>query len=69
MGKIIKAKQDKSDSRVFFTQAFIEKCKGIVKGALRALTRPTQVSSILEATELQERDFYCEFLWIQCYTN
>ncbi|CAH1391186.1 unnamed protein product [Nezara viridula] len=58
LGKIIKAKQDKSDSRVFFTQAFIEKCKGIVKGALRALTRPTQVSAILEATDLQERDFY-----------
>lgn len=61
LGKIIKAKQDKSDNRVFFTQAFIDQTKGILRGALRALTRPTQVSVILEATNLQERDFYYAF--------
>lgn len=63
LGKIIKAKQDKSDSRVYYTQAFLERTKGIVRGALRAFTRPTQVTTILEATDLQERDFYCKFLF------
>jgi hypothetical protein len=58
LGKTIQAKQDKSDSRLFYTEAFVVHNNAVVRGALTAITQPTQVSAILQICEFQERDFY-----------
>lgn len=58
LGKIIYANQDKSDSRIFFTDAFVEKNKCILRGCLRALTQPIQVNVLANFTQLQERDLF-----------
>lgn len=59
LGKIIVGKQDKTDSRIFYTEAFLERNKCLLRGTLRAFTKPTQVSVILTITQFQSRDFYC----------
>uniref|UniRef100_R4G486 E3 UFM1-protein ligase 1 homolog n=1 Tax=Rhodnius prolixus TaxID=13249 RepID=R4G486_RHOPR len=61
LGKIIVGKQDKTDSRIFYTEAFLERNKCLLRGTLRAFTKPTQVSVILTITQLQSRDFYFAF--------
>lgn len=61
LGKIIFGKQDQSDSRVFYTEAFLAKNKCLLRGTLRAFTKPIQVSVILTITQLQSRDFYFAF--------
>uniref|UniRef100_A0A0K8SRL7 E3 UFM1-protein ligase 1 homolog n=1 Tax=Lygus hesperus TaxID=30085 RepID=A0A0K8SRL7_LYGHE len=61
LGKIIHGKQDKSDSRVFYTEAFVEKNRCILRGTLRALTQPVQVNVLLNLTQLKERDLFFAF--------
>ncbi|XP_075146605.1 UFM1 specific ligase 1 [Haematobia irritans] len=58
LGKIIKGRQDPSNPRVFFTQAYLQRCKAKIRGALAALTRPTNVSVILQQTNIQQKIFH-----------
>lgn len=58
LGKLIKGRQDPSNPRVFFTQAYLQRCKAKIRGALAALTRPTNVSAILQQTNVQQKIFH-----------
>ena len=58
LGKIIKGRQDPSNPKVFFTQAYLQRCKAKIRGALAALTRPTNVSVILQQTNIQQKIFH-----------
>lgn len=61
LGKIIRGRQDASNPRVFFTQAYIQRCKAKIRGALAALTRPTNVSVLLQQINVQEKIFHSVF--------
>lgn len=58
LGKIIKGRQDPSNPKIFFTQAYLQRCKAKIRGALAALTRPTNVSVILQQTNIQQKMFH-----------
>lgn len=58
LGKLIQAKQDSSDPRIFFTQSFIARCKAKVRGALAGLTKPTPVATILNNIGISEKLFF-----------
>lgn len=58
LGKVIQAKQDKQDPRIFFTEAFVARNKAIVRGALAAATKPITVTAILNQCNISERTFY-----------
>ncbi|EDW96424.1 uncharacterized protein Dyak_GE25823 [Drosophila yakuba] len=58
LGKIIKGRQDASNPRVFFTQAYIQRCKAKIRGALAAITRPINVAVILQQIGVQEKIFH-----------
>lgn len=58
LGKLIRGRQDATDSRIFFTQNYISRCKSKIRGALMALTRPTSVQHILQQIGVQERIFH-----------
>jgi hypothetical protein len=64
LGKLIHAKQDKQDNRMFFTDAFVARNKAVVKGALVAATRPVPITAILNQCNISERTFFCEWLFI-----
>uniref|UniRef100_A0A0A1X755 E3 UFM1-protein ligase 1 homolog n=1 Tax=Zeugodacus cucurbitae TaxID=28588 RepID=A0A0A1X755_ZEUCU len=61
LGKIIRGRQDASNPRVFFTQAYIQRCKAKIRGALKAITRPTNVAIILQQINVQEKIFHSLF--------
>lgn len=58
LGKLIRGRQDPTDSRIFFTQNYISRCKSKIRGALIGLTRPTSVQHILQQIGVQERIFH-----------
>lgn len=58
LGKIIKGRQDTSNPRVFFTQSYIQRCKAKIRGALAAITKPTNVAVILQQINVQEKIFH-----------
>lgn len=58
LGKLIHAKQDSSDPRIFFTQSFIARCKAKVRGALAGLTKPTPVATIVNHIGISEKLFF-----------
>lgn len=58
LGKIIRGRQDPFDSRIFFTQNYISRCKSKIRGALMGLTRPTSVQHILQQICVQDRIFH-----------
>ncbi|KAH8420827.1 hypothetical protein KR222_006010 [Zaprionus bogoriensis] len=58
LGKIIKGRQDASNPRVFFTQAYIQRCKAKIRGALAAITKPTNVAVILQQINVQEKIYH-----------
>ncbi|CAD6996086.1 unnamed protein product [Ceratitis capitata] len=61
LGKIIRGRQDTSNPRVFFTQSYIQRCKAKIRGALKAITRPTNVATILQQINVQEKTFHSLF--------
>ncbi|XP_053949430.1 E3 UFM1-protein ligase 1 homolog [Anastrepha ludens] len=61
LGKIIRGRQDASNPRVFFTQAYTQRCKAKIRGALKAITRPTNVATILQQINVQEKIFHSLF--------
>lgn len=58
LGKVIRGRQDPSDSRIFFTPSYISRCKSKIRGGLVGLTRPTSVQHILQQIGVQERIFH-----------
>lgn len=58
LGKLIRGRQDASDSRIFFTQNYLNRCKAKIRGALKALTRPTSIHHILQQIGVQDRIFH-----------
>ncbi|XP_030376123.1 E3 UFM1-protein ligase 1 homolog [Scaptodrosophila lebanonensis] len=58
LGKIIKGRQDATNPRVFFTQAYIQRSKAKIRGALAAITQPTNVATILQQINVQEKIFH-----------
>lgn len=58
LGKLIHAKQDPVDSRVFFTEAFVARSKAKIRGALAALSKPTPVAAIINQCDISERLFF-----------
>lgn len=58
LNKIIKGRQDQSNQRVFFTQAYITRCKCKIRGALAALTRPTNISYLIQQINVPEKLFH-----------
>lgn len=61
LGKIIKGRQDSSDSRIFFTPSYISRCKAKIRGGLIALTHPTSATQIIQQIGVQERIFFALF--------
>lgn len=61
LGKIIFGKQDKNDSKVYFTESFISRTKAKIKGSLAGLTRPTPITSILNNIDISEKLFFSLF--------
>ncbi|VEN49343.1 unnamed protein product [Callosobruchus maculatus] len=61
IGKTIFGKQDKNDSRVYYTESFIARTKSKIRGALAGLTRPTTVASILNQVDVNEKMFFSLF--------
>ncbi|XP_055377674.1 E3 UFM1-protein ligase 1 homolog [Condylostylus longicornis] len=58
LGGIIKGRQDPGNPRVFFTQAYIQRCRAKIRGALTAITQPISVSAILQHINVPEKIFY-----------
>ncbi|XP_055902265.1 E3 UFM1-protein ligase 1 homolog isoform X2 [Eupeodes corollae] len=54
LGKIIRCRQDTSNPRIFFTQAYIKQCKSIIRGLLAAVTKPTTFVSIRQQAKVPE---------------
>lgn len=61
LNKLIKGRQDASDSRIFFTPSYIARCKAKIRGGLLALTHPTSVAQIIQQIGVQERIFFALF--------
>ncbi|XP_047530881.1 E3 UFM1-protein ligase 1 homolog [Vanessa atalanta] len=57
IGKIISAKQDPSDPRIFYTEEFIMRTKAKIRGALMGLLKPTPISLIISHCNIAERLF------------
>lgn len=67
LGKIIDGKQDKNDSRIFFTESFVSRCKAKIKGALAGITKPTAITAILNQIGLSEKLFFSLFDQVNVY--
>lgn len=61
LGKLIRARQDPTNPRIFFTQAYIQRCKAKIRGALNAITKPTNVATVLQQINVQEKLFHTLF--------
>lgn len=61
LNKLIKGRQDSTDSRIFFTPSYIARCKAKIRGGLLALTHPTPTSQIIQQIGIQERIFFTLF--------
>lgn len=60
-GRIIRGvKQDKQDVQTYYTENYLNRYKSIVKGALAAITRPTQISTIISHCGIKENVFFCK---------
>ena len=66
LGTIIQGQQDTSDSTVIFTDAFVARNKAHIRGVLSAITKPTQVSVILDQHGLQQRLFFSVYIVKYC---
>lgn len=58
LGRIIFGKQDSSNPRLFYTPAFISRCKAKIRGALVGITKPTPVSALISQIGMPERIFF-----------
>nr|XP_053638531.1 E3 UFM1-protein ligase 1-like [Cherax quadricarinatus] len=60
LGSVIQGQQDTHDRTVIFTDAFVARNKAHVRGVLCAITRPTQVASIIMQHGFQQTLFFSE---------
>ncbi|KAL3882423.1 hypothetical protein ACJMK2_028766 [Sinanodonta woodiana] len=58
VGSIIIGQVDSYDKNVIFTGAYVTRMRAKIRGGFRAITRPTQVMSILHQHQMQERIFF-----------
>ncbi|KAF7996884.1 hypothetical protein HCN44_002530 [Aphidius gifuensis] len=58
LGNTVHGKQDKQDSRIFYTENFIAKNRAKIRGALSAITKPTPLTAILGQCNVPERIFF-----------
>lgn len=58
LGKTVNGKQDKQDSRIFYTDAYIATNRAKIRGALSAITKPTPLSAILGLIHVPEKTFF-----------
>ncbi|XP_041463114.1 E3 UFM1-protein ligase 1-like [Lytechinus variegatus] len=58
MGRIIEGQMDAYDRGVIFTQAFVDRHRARIRGIFSAITKPTQVSNILNQYHIPERLFH-----------
>ncbi|KAK8751399.1 hypothetical protein OTU49_014591, partial [Cherax quadricarinatus] len=58
LGSVIQGQQDTHDRTVIFTDAFVARNKAHVRGVLCAITRPTQVASIIMQHGFQQTLFF-----------
>lgn len=61
LNKLIKGRQDATDSRIFFTPSYISRCKAKIRGGLMALTHPTSTVQIIQQIGVQDRIFFSLF--------
>lgn len=61
LGKLIFAKQDSSDPRVFYTEEYIMRTKAKIRGALMGLLKPTPATVIINHCNLPDRLFMSLF--------
>lgn len=61
LNKVIRGRQDISDSRIFFTPNYISRCKAKIRGALIGLKQPTSAQHIIQQIGIQERIFFTLF--------
>lgn len=61
LGKLIFGRQDPTDPKIFFTEAFIARSKAKIRGALAGITKPTAVTAILSQIGLQDKLFFSLF--------
>lgn len=61
LGRFIHGRQDPTDPKVFFTEAFIARSKAKIRGALAGITKPTPVNAILSQIGLQDKLFFSLF--------
>ncbi|XP_068237090.1 E3 UFM1-protein ligase 1 [Palaemon carinicauda] len=58
LGTIIQGQMDSQDTSVIYTEAFVTRHRAHVRGVLSAITRPTQVASLLSQHGFQETLFF-----------
>ncbi|XP_066600181.1 E3 UFM1-protein ligase 1 homolog isoform X2 [Prorops nasuta] len=58
LGKLIFAKQDTQDARIFYTDVFIARNKAKIRGAMSACSKPTPLSAVLGQCGVPERIFF-----------
>ncbi|KAK3742853.1 hypothetical protein QZH41_015373, partial [Actinostola sp. cb2023] len=58
LGSIIHGQLDQMDRNVLFTHAFVARQTARIRGVLTAITRPTQLSSLIGQYGFQEKLFY-----------
>lgn len=61
LGKIVIAKQDTSDPRIFYTEEYVMRTKAKIRGALMALLKPTPVAVVINHCNLSDRLFMSLF--------
>lgn len=61
LGKIVMAKQDASDPRIFYTEEYVMRTKAKIRGALMALLKPTPVAVVINHCNLSDRLFMSLF--------
>jgi phosphotransferase system IIB component len=57
LGKTILGKQDTEDPRIFYNRDYIARNEAKIRGALSAITKPTQISAVLGQCSVPERIF------------
>lgn len=58
LGKIIRAKQDRQDPKVFFTEAFVARNLAAIRGALIGTMKPTPVNTLLNLCGVEDHLFF-----------
>lgn len=61
LGKTIKARQDPTNPRIFFTQVYLQRCKAKMRGCLAAIKKPMNVTVIAQQINVPVKLFFYLF--------